>query len=270
MLGVTLHASFRSRPAPMAHARPPGAAGMPLMAQPAKRVAIIQSCYVPWKGFFDLIGRCDEYVVLDGVQFAKRHWHNRNRIKGPDGSTRWLTIPVATKGRFTQTIDAVEIVEPWAERHWRTLAAAYGRAAHFDAMGPRVRGWYERVADERSLTAVNLFFLRAVLAELGLAVRVTRDRDYAPGGTKTQRLLDICRTAGATHYLSGPSARGYFDEDLFARAGVAVEWMTYGPYPVYAQGAGAFVHDVSILDLLFHLGSDAGSFIRPRGEQVPR
>ena len=233
----------------------------------SKRVAIIQSCYIPWKGFFDLIGRCDEYVVLDGVQFAKRHWHNRNRIKGPDGA-KWLTIPVASKGRFTQTIDAVEIVEPWAERHWRSLAAAYGRAEHFAAMGPRVRGWYETVAGERSLTAVNLFFLRAVLAELGLTVRVTRDRDYAPSGTKTQRLLDICRTAGATHYISGPSARDYFDEDVFARAGVAVEWMTYGPYPVYAQGAGAFSHEVSILDLLFHLGPEARSFIRPQPEPI--
>jgi hypothetical protein len=236
------------------------------MAQATNRVAIIQSCYIPWKGFFDLIGRCDEYVVLDGVQFAKRHWHNRNRIKGPDG-TRWLTIPVTTKGRFIQPIDAVEIVEPWAERHWRSLAAVYGHAAHFATAGPRVRRWYEMVADERSLTAVNLFFLRAILAELGLAVRVTRDRDYRPTGTKTQRLLDICRAAGATHYLSGPSARGYFDEDLFARAGIAVEWMSYGPYPVYPQGSGAFVHEVSILDLLFHLGPNAKCFIRPRAER---
>lgn len=237
------------------------------MAKAAKRIAIIQSCYIPWKGFFDLIGRCDEYVVLDGVQFAKRHWHNRNRIKGPDG-TRWLTIPVATKGRFFQSIDAVEITEPWTERHWRSIEGAYGRAAYFAVMGPRVRRWYEAVADERSLTAVNLFLLRAVLAELGLTVHVTRDRDYASSETKTRRLLAICQAAGASHYLTGPSARGYFDEDLFARAGVAVEWMSYGPYPVYPQGAGAFVHEVSILDLLFHLGADAKSFIRPRAERV--
>jgi hypothetical protein len=248
---------------------PPGNAagcalrGCDLMTQAAKRIAIIQSCYVPWKGFFDLISRCDEYVVLDSVQFAKRHWHNRNRIKGPDG-TRWLTIPVATKGRFTQPIDEVEIVEPWTERHWRALAAAYGRTDHFPTMGPRIQGWYEAIADERSLTAVNLHFFRAIIAELGLTVRLTRDRDYAPGGTKTQRLVEICRAAGATHYLSGPSARDYLDDDLFAHAGIAVEWMSYGPYPTYAQGGGNFVHEVSIFDLLFHLGADAKSFIRPR------
>jgi hypothetical protein len=239
------------------------------MTQAAKRIAIIQSCYVPWKGFFDLIGRCDEYVVLDGVQFAKRHWHNRNRIKGPNG-THWLTIPVATKGRFTQAIDAVEIIEPWAEQHWRALAVAYGRAEHFSSVGPRVQRWYETIADERSLTEVNLHFLRAVLSELGLTVRLTRDRDYAPTGTKTQRLVDICRAAGATHYLSGPSARDYFEDDLFARAGIAVEWMAYGPYPTYAQGGGSFEHQVSILDLLFHLGADAKSFIQPRAGVEPQ
>jgi hypothetical protein len=239
------------------------------MTKAAKRIAIIQSCYVPWKGFFDLIGRCDEYVVLDSVQFARRHWHNRNRIKGPDG-TRWLTIPVATKGRFTQPIDAVEISESWAEQHWRTLVAAYGRAEYYSSMGPRIRRWYEAIADERSLTAVNLHFLRAVLSELGLTVRLTRDRDYAPTGTKTQRLLDICRAAGATHYLSGPSARDYFEDDLFAQAGIAVEWMTYGPYPAYPQGGSAFEHEVSILDLLFHLGTDAKSFIRPQAWVEPQ
>jgi hypothetical protein len=239
------------------------------MAQATKRIAVIQSCYVPWKGFFDLISRCDEYVVLDSVQFAKRHWHNRNRIKGPDGP-RWLTIPVATKGHFTQPIEAVEIVQPWADRHWHALAAAYRRAEHFPMMGPRIRRWYEAVAGERSLTAVNLHFLRVVLSELGLAVRVTRDHDYATIGSKTYRLLDICRAAGATHYLSGPTARGYFDEDLFARAGITVEWMSYGPYPSYPQGGGTFVHEVSILDLLFHLGAGAKSFIRPQATSEPR
>ena len=63
------------------------------------RVAIIQSSYIPWKGFFDLVGRTDLYVVLDGAQYVKRHWHNRNRIMTPGGPI-WLTIPGDTKSRF--------------------------------------------------------------------------------------------------------------------------------------------------------------------------
>src|SRR5882757_6132570 len=88
------------------------------------RICIIQSCYVPWKGFFDLIGRCDEYVVFDRAQYARRHWHNRNRIKTANG-VEWLTIPVVTKSRFEQPIDEVEIKEAWAARHWRSLELAY-------------------------------------------------------------------------------------------------------------------------------------------------
>src|SRR3954451_6747144 len=105
------------------------------------RIAIIQSCYVPWKGFFDLIGQCDRYVIFDRAQFVKRHWHNRNRIKTTRG-TKWLTIPVVTKGRFQQPIDEVEIAEPWADKHWRTIELAYARAPFFGEFGPRVRGWY--------------------------------------------------------------------------------------------------------------------------------
>src|SRR6476660_10521198 len=88
------------------------------------RISIIQSCYIPWKGFFDLIGRCDEYVIFDSAQYAKRHWHNRNRIKTANG-VEWHTIPVITKGRFEQRIDEVEIEKPWADRHWRALVLAY-------------------------------------------------------------------------------------------------------------------------------------------------
>jgi hypothetical protein len=94
-----------------------------------RRISIVQSCYVPWKGFFDLIGQCDEYVIFDSVQYVKRHWHNRNRIKTANG-VEWLTIPVVSKGRFEQPIDEVAIEKPWAEKHWRALELAYKHARH--------------------------------------------------------------------------------------------------------------------------------------------
>ncbi len=90
------------------------------------RICIVQSCYIPWKGFFDLIGRCDEYVVYDSAQYAKRHWHNRNRIKTADG-VQWLTIPVIAKGRFEQPIEQVEIEKSWGRQalaHARTRLQA--------------------------------------------------------------------------------------------------------------------------------------------------
>jgi hypothetical protein len=224
------------------------------------RIAVIQSCYIPWKGFFDLIGRCDEYVIYDGVQYVKRHWHNRNRIKTANG-LEWLTIPVVTKGRFEQPIDQVEIEKPWAEKHWRALELAYKRAPFFEPFAPTVKNWYERADSEVRLTDVNDIFLRGIAGLLGLGTRIVRHNDYPAEGAKTERLLAIARAAGADRYLSGPSAREYLDESLFTAAGITPEWMSYQGYREYPQLHGGFEHAVTALDLLFNTGPDAPRYL---------
>jgi hypothetical protein len=229
------------------------------------RIAIIQSCYVPWRGFFDLIGRCDEYVIFDRAQFVKRHWHNRNRIKTAAGPG-WLTIPVISKGRFEQAIDEVEVAGPWAEKHWRTVELAYRRAPFFAAVAPVVRGWYDKAAKENLLTEVNAIFLTEIAKLLRIGTRIVRDTTYRASGAKTERLLAIARAAGADRYLSGPSAKAYFDEQLFSDAGIAVEWMSYQGYVEYPQLHGSFEPAVSVLDLLFNVGPEAPRYIPSRAQ----
>jgi hypothetical protein len=216
---------------------------------------------VPWRGFFDLIGRCDEYVIFDHVQYVRRHWHNRNVIKTAAGLT-WLTIPVLSKGRYEQMIDEVEVEKSWAEKHWRAIELAYGRAPFFENLADTVRGWYERAAKEARLTEVNAIFLKEIVALLGLRTRIVRDDAYPAQGVKSERLLQIVRAAGADRYLSGPSAKTYFDEPLFANAGIAVEWMSYDGYAEYPQLHGPFAPAVSVLDLLFNVGPDAPRYLR--------
>jgi hypothetical protein len=232
-----------------------------------RRISIIQSCYIPWKGFFNLIGRCDEYVIFDSAQYVKRHWHNRNRIKTASG-IEWLTIPVVTKGRFEQPIDAVEIEKPWVDRHWRALELAYKRAAFFELLAPTVKAWYERADKETYLTDVNAIFLKGIAELLGLTMRIKRDTAYPSGGAKTERLLAIARAAGADRYLSGPSARAYFDEPMFEAAGIRTEWMSYEGYPEYPQLHGAFEHGVTALDLLFNTGPDAPRYLDPASPAI--
>ncbi len=229
------------------------------------QIAVIQSCYIPWKGFFDLVGRCDEYVIFDTAQYVRRHWHNRNKIKTANG-VEWLTIPVISKGRFDQPIDEVEIEKPWADKHWRSIELAYRRAPFFVELSPTIRSWYEKAEKEKLLTEINAIFLSEIAKLLGLTTRITRDTAYPSPGAKTERLLGIVRAAGADCYLSGPSAKAYFDESMFEAEGVAVEWMSYGPYPEYPQLHGAFEHAVSSLDLLFNTGSGAATFMRPAAQ----
>jgi hypothetical protein len=217
---------------------------------------ILQSSYVPWKGYFDLIQRADEFVLYDDVQFTRRDWRNRNRIKTRDG-IRWLTIPVEVKGRYHQTIRDTRVSEAgWGARHWKTLLHAYGRAPHFDGYRDWLAALYEAPLSPW-LSEINHRFLTEICQVLGIRTRLSWSSDYGATGERSERLVAICRHAGATRYLSGPSARAYLDERLFAREGIAVEYMDYSAYPEYPQLHPPFDHHVSILDLLLTLGPRA-------------
>ncbi|HEX4966688.1 MAG TPA: WbqC family protein [Thermoanaerobaculia bacterium] len=231
-----------------------------------KRIAVLQSSYIPWKGYFDIIGQVDELILYDDAQFTKHDWRNRNRIKTQTG-TAWLTIPVLHKGKFGQTIRETAIRDPgWALRHWKTLQTCYSRAAFFHDLAPAVRALYEQAAGERSLSRVNELFLRALCALLGIATRITQSADYELAGDRTQRLVHLCEQAGAGEYLTGPAASAYLEVERFASRGIAVEWMSYEGYPEYRQvHAPPFVHEVTVLDLLFNVGpGEAGRYMLSR------
>jgi hypothetical protein len=226
-------------------------------------VAIVQSCYIPWKGYFDMIGRADEFVLLDDAQFTKRDWRNRNLIKTPDGPL-WLTIPVETKGRYHQRIDETAISDPgWRDRHWKSLVHSYAAARGFAEYRDAVEDLYRGTSD-RMLSGVNRRLLEGICALLGISTPLTRSSDYAIEGVKTDRLVNICTAAGATVYLSGPRARAYLDEVRFREVGIEVEYMDYSGYPEYPQPYPPFAHAVTILDLLFSTGADAPRYLKSR------
>lgn len=227
-----------------------------------KRAAIIQSSYIPWKGFFDFISRCDVYIIYDSAAFSKGHWHNRNKIKRDRGSP-WLTIPVKTADRLGQPLDEVTVVEGWAERHWAIIAQSYASTAYFKAESGEMKRLFESLAREPLLTRINEAFLRWLSLRLGLKTEIRRDRAFSFSGDRTERLVQLCKAVGATNYLSGPSAKEYLDVRQMEVAGLSVEWMKYGPYRTYPQPHGDFVHEVSILDTLLCTGPYIREFITP-------
>lgn len=227
----------------------------------AKRIAILQSNYIPWKGYFDLIGLVDEFVILDTVQFTKNDWRNRNRIPGgKDGI--WLSIPVKTSGRFGQRIDETEVDgAAWTRKHWMTIAQTYAKAPHFKAFEPLIGGLYEAAARQTSLSLINQLFIRALSETLEISTPITV-ADIIPVEDKTERVVQICTQRDATHYLTGPAARDYIEADQFERAGVTLEYMDYSGYPPYRQKSAAFDHYVSVIDLLFNEGPNARGFMK--------
>jgi hypothetical protein len=224
-----------------------------------KRVAIVQSNYIPWKGYFDLIAHVNEFILYDDVQFTKSDWRNRNLIKTPSG-VQWLTIPV---GQAThRRIRDVRLPEGrWREWHWKAIEMSYRRAPWFSDVAPLIRGAYQEPLPA-TLSEFNRRLIEFVCRYLGISTRISNSWDYRLVDGKTERLVDICRQAGADEYVSGPAARDYIREQLFEDAKIKLTWFDYKGYPEYSQLWGAFVHEVTVLDLLFNCGPDSSRYMR--------
>ena len=234
----------------------------------AKRVAVIQSSYIPWKGYFDLIRAADQFVLLDDVQFTKRDWRSRNRIKTKDGGA-WLSIPVHTSGRYLQRIDEATISDPgWAARHWDTIRRSYARAPFFDAFAPFFEPLYVKSISNR-LSAVNHAFLLTICRLLGITTPISWSSEYRTRDGLNERLIDICLASGATEYLSGPRALNYLDQAAFRSAGITIHIADYSGYPEYAQPHPPFDHAVTVLDLLFCTGPKAIEYMKDVCPPVP-
>jgi len=226
------------------------------------KCVILQPSYIPWRGYFHQIQKADVFVFYDDVQYDKHGWRNRNLIKGPNGP-QWLTIPVASKGAVSQhlPISQARIVwdRDWTRTHWGTLTACYARSPYFTQYAATFESFYQQrpelLADYTIETTIALARL------LGIEhTRFVRSSELDVQGSRTERLVRILRRVGATHYISGPSARDYMDEPLFAEAGISLEYMEYD-YPEYSQLYPPFDGRVSVLDLLFMVGPEAANYI---------
>jgi hypothetical protein len=243
----------------------PGSRAPDVFGVPGKRIAISQSNYIPWKGYFDLINSVDEFILFDDMQYTRRDWRNRNRIKTPQ-ETCWLTIPVQVKGKYLQKICETSVSDPsWAQNHWKRIRQCYARARHF--------GDYREVLEElylgcheTSLSLINYRFLVVVCGLLGIRTKLTWAAQYAISEGRTERLVALCKQAGARSYVSGPSARDYIRPELFAQEGIELAYANYSGYPEYGQLYPPFVHEVSIIDLLLSEGPAAPQFMKSFSE----
>ena len=221
-------------------------------------VTILQPSYIPWRGYFHQIAKSDLFIFYDDVQYDKRGWRNRNRIKTPFG-VRWLTIPVHSSGAITQNIPINEITidwnENWCEKHWQSIRQAYIKAPFFKNYEPLVSQFYDHHPDLLADYTIDLTI--SISREIGITATEFLRSSTLEGitGQKTDRLIQILKKVGATHYISGPSAQDYIEEEAFIEAGISLEFMNYD-YAPYPQLYPPYDPQVSIIDLLFMMGPD--------------
>lgn len=226
-----------------------------------KKIAILQSNYIPWKGYFDLINMVDEFVLYDDMQYTRRDWRNRNKVYTNQG-LKWLTIPVEAKGKFHQKINETLVSNnEYSVKHWQTITQNYSKASYFKEYKDIFENFYLN-NDEEYLSQINFQLIKIVNQILGIDTVIKWSSDFDLVGGQTEKLVGICQQAGADIYLSGPAAQDYFDEGLAEQAGIKVEWMDYSGYPEYNQLHEPFEHGVTILDLIFNEGPNANKYMK--------
>lgn len=213
-----------------------------------KSVAISQSNYIPWIGYFDLIASVDEFVFLDEVQYTRRDWRNRNYIRTPKG-IQLLTLPVATKGLYSQKISETKLCHPEAlTSHWATITYHYRKAPFFN----EIAAWLEPLyaPNEVFLAPVNHRLIAGICNYLEIDTRIRHSSEFDLSSGKTTRLVRICEQLDASVYVSGPAARAYLEEGEFSRINVRVSFFDYSKHCRTGQ------QPCSILDDLFYFGKN--------------
>jgi hypothetical protein len=226
------------------------------------RVAIVQSCYLPWKGYFDLIRSSDHFILLDDVQYSRGDWRNRNRVKTAQG-LKWISIPLRHRGTFPALIHDMHLTDTlWMRSHYSLIEQSYRDCAGW----AELKSWLAANllgTAEATLSEVNERLTRGLCAYLGIATPITRSEGYAVRcENPTERVVRLCQAVGATTYVSGPRAKDYMEEHRFDDAGIALEYFDYGGYPEYPQPHGPFEHHVSIVDTIACLGSRAAEALK--------
>jgi hypothetical protein len=222
-------------------------------------VGIIQSNFLPWRGYFDFIREVDTFIILEDVQYTKRDWRNRNRLRSTDGRTQWLSVPVVAH-RNTKIDEAtIDHQQGWPGKTIGFLEHNYGKAPYFNKYFGEIKSILQ--SDVRLLADLNFQLIKAICGWLNIETELLRSSKLASAGVREAKLISLVKSVNGSKYLSGPAAKDYIIEDNWRDNHIELAYKNYDGYPVYSQIVEPFVPDVSIIDLLFMAGDDAPDFI---------
>lgn len=224
------------------------------------KIGMIQSCYLPWRGYLDFIDDVDLFVIYDDVQYTRKDWRNRNRIKTVAGS-RWITVPVHfSHNDKTRIQDAkIDYGQAWQRKHVGSITQAHRGTPYFskyaDPLFAHINSGYETISQ------LNVALIGWCMEQLEINVPIRLSSEFSVAGDRNERILAILKELGCQDYLVGPAARSYIDEDAYRREGIGLSYKTYD-YEPYPQLHGPFDGSVSVIDLLFNCGPDARLYLK--------
>ena len=220
------------------------------------RVAIMQPTYLPWSGYFGLFNYVDFFVFLDSVQFERRSWQQRNKIKSSSGSF-FLSIPVISKGLREQKIKDIKIDKElkFFEKHIKSITQNYKRTLYFEEYSNEI--FHKILNNNGNLCDLNIQLILTINNFLGIKTETCRSSQLKITGKKGHLLASICTELGATEYISPPGSKEYLDQtDIFEKNNIPIKYFQFN-HPVYTQQYNGFESNLSIIDLLMNCGDES-------------
>ena len=224
-------------------------------------VAIMQPTYLPWLGYFDLIDQADVFIFLESVQFDKRSWQQRNRIKTQNGELM-LTVPVLSKGKFEQKINDVMVDESqnFEMKHFNSICSNYNKSKFFHLYRNELESIYNY--RKKTLVDLNIILIKWLCEKLGITSEFLLSSQLGVYGSKVNLLINIINKVMGKDYLSPAGAKNYInDNNLFKENNIRLIYQNY-QHPIYKQLHGNFISFLSVLDLLFNEGDSSLDIIR--------
>jgi len=230
---------------------------------------ILQPTYLPWIGYFEMIDSTDVYVVFDHVQFEKKSWQQRNRIKTSNGVI-WLSVPIKREKRETRICDikiSYDHGNP-LEKHWRTITLVYKKAPYFN----EYRSIFEKIYSKEYdyLRDLNVEIIKIICDILGIKTKIIFSSKLNLNDEnmeKTEKIVNLCKEVGITHLYDAKGAEEFIDVSLFHKEGISITFQHF-KHPVYKQLWGNFIPYMSVIDLLFNEGDKSLDIIR-NGRRKP-
>ena len=217
-----------------------------------KKIAIMQPTCFPWLGYFSLLNAVDEFIILDDVQFQKRSWQQRNRIKILNGE-KWLTMSVHSKGKYYQHINKVTLIngEKIKKDILKTIHHAYSQSSNFKKIFPELEKTL--LIKTENLADFNINFIKFICRLLKIETSLIRSSDIISSGDKDLRLVSICLNRAAGHYISPPGSEQYITEgNNFIQNGIKLSYFDFY-HPVYNQLGEFFIGSLSVIDYIMNV-----------------
>ncbi|MDM0030638.1 WbqC family protein [Variovorax sp. J22P271] len=212
------------------------------------RVAIMQPYFMPYIGYFQLIGAVDLFIVYDNIKYTKKGWINRNRML-QDGQDIVFSLPLKGGSDALDVRDRSLAGDFDRAKLLRRFEEAYRRAPYF-------RQGFALVEQSLGCAEQNLFgFLHHSIASacehLGIATEIQASSsipiDHAL--KNTDKVVALCQAVGARSYVNAIGGTALYAKEEFRAHGLDLAFVQSRPLQ-YAQFGQPFVPWLSIVDVL--------------------